>query len=77
MNQDIEAAQESDDFFKFKMAHARLNQRKLKRALKKREDEDKLDKNFLDRSDFCGCRPLAHIRTASGRLRRSYLVTRL
>ena len=57
MNQDIEAAQESDDFFKFKMAHARLNQRKLKRALKKREDEDKLDKNFLDRRIFAGVGP--------------------
>ena len=57
MNQDIEAAQESDDFFKFKMVHARLNQRKLKRALEKREDEDKLDKNFLDRRIFAGVGP--------------------
>ena len=55
MNQDIEAAQESDDFFKFKMAHARLNQGKLKRALEKRED--KLDKNFLDRRIFVGVGP--------------------
>ena len=57
MNQDIEAVQESDDFFKFKIIHARLNQRKLKRALKKREDEDKLDKNFLDRRIFAGVGP--------------------
>ena len=55
MNQDIEAAQESDDFFKLKMIHARLNQEKLKRALKKRED--KLDKNFLDRQIFAGVGP--------------------
>lgn len=55
MNQDIEAAQESDDFFKLKMAHARLNQGKLENALKKRED--KLDKNFLDRRLFEGVGP--------------------
>ena len=55
MNQDIEAAQESDDFFKLKMAHARLNQGKLENALKKRED--KLDKNFLDRRLFGGVGP--------------------
>ena len=55
MNQDIEAAQESDDFFKLKMIHARLNQRKLENALKKRED--KLDKNFLDRRVFEGVGP--------------------
>ena len=55
MNQDIEAAQESDDFFKLKMIHARLNQRKLENALKKRED--KLDKNFLDRRIFEGVGP--------------------
>ena len=55
-NQDIvEAAQESDDFFKLKMAHARLNQGKLENALKKRED--KLDKNFLDRRLFEGVGP--------------------
>ncbi|MCE2449082.1 MAG: hypothetical protein J4F35_12040 [Candidatus Latescibacteria bacterium] len=55
MNQDIEAAQESDDFFKLKMIHARLNQGKLENALKKRED--KLDKNFLDRRVFEGVGP--------------------
>ena len=55
MNQDIKAAQESDDFFKLKMIHARLNQRRLENALKKRED--KLDKNFLDRRVFEGVGP--------------------
>ena len=55
MNQDIKAAQESDDFFKFKMIHYRLNREKLKSALKKRED--KLDKNFLDRRIFAGLGP--------------------
>ena len=55
MNQVIEAAQESDDFFKLKMIHARLNREKLKRALEKRED--KLDKNFLDRQIFAGVGP--------------------
>ena len=55
MNQDIEAAQESDDFFKLKMIHAGLNQGKLENALKKRED--KLDKNFLDRRIFAGVGP--------------------
>ena len=55
MKQDVEAAQESDDFFKLKMIHARLNQGKLENALKKRED--KLDKNFLDRRIFAGVGP--------------------
>ena len=55
MNQDIKAAQKSDDFFKFKMIHYRLNREKLKRALKKRED--KLDKYFLDRRIFAGLGP--------------------
>ena len=55
MNQDIEAAQESDDFFKLKMIHYRLNRGKLENALKKRED--KLDKNFLDRRIFAGVGP--------------------
>ncbi len=55
MNQDIEAAQESDDFFKLKVIHAGLNQGKLENALKKRED--KLDKNFLDRRIFAGVGP--------------------
>ena len=56
MNQDIEAAQESDDFFKLKMIHARLNQGEAReRALKK--SEDKLDKNFLDRQIFAGVGP--------------------
>ena len=48
MNQGIEAAQESDDFFKLKMVHARLNQGKR---------EDKLDENFLDRRIFAGLGP--------------------
>ena len=52
MYQDIEAAQESDDFFKLKMI---LNQGKLENALKKREG--KLDKNFLDRRIFAGLGP--------------------
>ena len=55
MNQDIEAAQESDDFFKLKRIHYRLNRGKLENALKKRED--KLDKNFLDRRIFAGLGP--------------------
>lgn len=55
MNQDIKAAQKSDDFFKFKMIHYRLNREKLKNALKKRED--KLDKDFLDRQIFAGVGP--------------------
>ncbi|MDE0330375.1 MAG: hypothetical protein OXL41_00750 [Nitrospinae bacterium] len=55
MNQDIEAVQESDDFFKPKMIHARLNQGKLENALKK--SENKLDKNFLDRQIFAGLGP--------------------
>ena len=55
MYQDIEAAQESDDFFKLKMIHAELNQGKLENALKKREDQ--LDKNFLDRRIFAGLGP--------------------
>ena len=55
MNQDIETAQESDDFFKLKMIHYRLNRGKLENALKKRED--KLDKNFLDRRIFAGLGP--------------------
>lgn len=52
MNQAIEATQESDDFFKLKMIHARLNQGQLKNSLKKHED--KLDKSFLDRRIFAG-----------------------
>ena len=55
MNQDVEAAQESDDFFKLKMIHYRLNRGKLENALKKRED--KLDENFLDRRIFAGLGP--------------------
>ena len=55
MNQDIEAAQEADDFFKLKMIHYRLNRGKLENALKKRED--KLDENFLDRRIFAGLGP--------------------
>ena len=55
MNQDIKAAQKSDDFFEFKMIHYRLNREKLKNALKKRED--KLDKDFLDRQIFAGVGP--------------------
>lgn len=55
MNQDIETAQESDDFFKLKMIHYQLNRGKLENALKKRED--KLDKNFLDRRIFAGVGP--------------------
>ena len=55
MNQDIETAQESDDFFKLKMIHYRLNRGKLENALKKRED--KLDENFLDRRIFAGLGP--------------------
>ena len=51
----FEAAQESDDFFKLKMIHYRLNRGKLENALKKRED--KLDKNFLDRRIFAGVGP--------------------
>lgn len=55
MNQAIEATQESDDFFKLKMIHARLNRGQLKNSLKKHED--KLDKSFLDRRIFAGVGP--------------------
>ena len=55
MNQDIEAAQEADDFFKLKIAHAQLNQGKLKHALEKREN--KFDENFLNRQIFAGIGP--------------------
>ena len=55
MNQDIEAAQESDDFFKLKIAHAQLNQGKLKHALEKRENT--LNGNFLNRQIFAGVGP--------------------
>ena len=55
LNQDIEAAQESDDFFKLKMIHAGLNRGKLENALNKRGD--KLDENFLDHRIFAGVGP--------------------
>ena len=45
MQQDIESARDSDDFFNLKMVHFQLNLEKLKSAMKERED--KFDREFL------------------------------
>ncbi len=51
MNQDIENADDSTDFFQRKIKHVRLNQSNMERAMKKREEKpgDKLDQHFLYR----------------------------
>lgn len=53
MNQDIENADDSTDFFQRKIKHLRLNQSNLERAMKKREEKpgDKLDQHFLYREN--------------------------
>ena len=55
MQEDIDAAGRSDDFFDLQIAHVRLNRGNLKRALKKRED--KFDQNFLSRKIVGGIGP--------------------
>lgn len=45
MQQDIESARDSDDFFNLKMVHVQLNLEKLNYVLKKRHD--KIDREFL------------------------------
>ena len=57
MQQDIESARESDDFFKLKMVHAQLNQENLERELKK--NDDKIDREFLYRTVSKGVGPWA------------------
>jgi hypothetical protein len=57
MQQDIENAGDSDDFFKLKMVHAQLNQENLKGELKKKDD--KIDRKFLNHSVSKGVGPWA------------------
>ncbi len=55
MPEDVQATNDTGDFFKLKLSHAQLNRSKLKRAMEKRTD--KLDKNFLDRRIVAGVGP--------------------
>ena len=57
IQQEIETAQNSDDFFRLKMTHFHLNQENMKNALKKRED--RIDRNFLYSKIFEGVVPWA------------------
>ena len=55
MQEEIDAVQRSDDFFRRKLLHACLNRDKMKRSLKKREE--KFDQNFLYRKIVQGIHP--------------------
>ena len=57
MQQEIETAQNSGDFFKLKMTHFQLNRENLMKALQKRED--RIDRNFLYSKVFEGVGPWA------------------
>ena len=57
IQQEIETAQNSDDFFRLKMIHFHLNQENMKNALKKRED--KIDRSFLYNKVIEGVGPWA------------------
>ncbi len=55
MPEDVQATNDTGDFFKLKMSHAQLNRSMLKHTMEKRTD--KLDKNFLDRRIVAGVGP--------------------
>ena len=57
MQQDIENAKDSDDFFKLKMVHFQLNHERLRTAMKKRDD--RADRQFLYRPVSKGIGPWA------------------
>lgn len=52
IQQEIETAHNSDDFFRLKMTHFHLNQENMKNTVKKRED--RIDRNFLYSKIFEG-----------------------
>lgn len=55
MRQDVEAANNTSEFFELKLSHARINRSKLKRAMQKRTE--KLQENLFDRKIVAGIAP--------------------
>lgn len=55
MHQDVEAANNTSEFFELKLSHVQLNRSKLKRAMQKRTE--KLQENLFDRKIVAGVGP--------------------